>query len=348
MAAITSEIKELWPRLSGAGELPLAVAALAGDGSPRRFYRCRLAGGREQILVLPAQADEPGLAEAAAAFAIGRHLRQAGVPVPEIYGFDALTGALLLEDLGDLQLYGRLAAAPAPAEIIALYRQAIEILLTIQIKARPGFPLAACWDTSHYDRRLMLERESGYFYQALGRDWLGWPEPAPELSAEFQLLAELVSRQPADFVLHRDYQCRNLMLQGERLRVIDFQGARLGPLGYDLAALLYDPYAALVDELRQQLLTFYLARAPEYDPAFDRQLFLAGWPLLAIQRHLQMLGAFAFLSRQRRKPFFRRFLRPTAHRLAQLVGEQPQAASLPLLRKLINSLPSCLEKSEKK
>ena len=38
-----------------------------------------------------------------------------------------------------------------------------------------------------------------------------------------------------------------------RLRVVDFQGGRLGPLGYDLAALLIDPYMALEARWEREL-----------------------------------------------------------------------------------------------
>lgn len=316
------------------------METLAGDGSDRRFYRCRQADSTTLLLVLPGRPDAGGLAEAAAAEAIGRHLGRAGVPVPQIHGFDPASGALLMEDLGDLLLHRRLQARPAAAEIVALYRRAIEALLTLQIKARPGFPVEACWDTRHYDRRLMLERESGYFYQALGREWLGWGEMPAELSAEFELLADLAAAQPADFVLHRDYQCRNLMLQGDRVRVIDFQGARLGPLAYDLAALLNDPYAALAPDLRADLFEFYLERAADLLPGLDRENFRRGWYFPALQRNLQILGAFAFLTRQRGKTFFQSYLLPAAGQLAALLDEMPEGHRFPQLRNLARSLPA--------
>ena len=44
---------------------------------------------------------------------------------------------------------------------------------------------------------------------------------------------------------HRDYHSRNLMLRGDRLFIIDFQDARLGPDTYDLASLLRDSYVDL-------------------------------------------------------------------------------------------------------
>ncbi len=335
---LAAELIELWRRL-GVGEELVAVESMAADGSERRFHRCRSASGVTRLLVLPARPDEQGLAEAAAAAAIGRHLWQAGVPVPRIDGFDPASGALLLEDLGSQLLHGRLQAQPAAAEVVALYRRAIAALLRLQITARPGFPVEACWDTPRYDRPLMLKRESGYFYRALGQDGLGWGPLPAELAAEFALLAELAAAEPADFVLHRDYQCRNLMLQRDEIRIIDFQGARLGPLAYDLAALLNDPYAALPQALRAELLQYYLQQAAALLPEFDREGFRRGWYLLALQRNLQILGAFAYLSNRRGKNFFQNYLLPAARQLVILLAEMPQGDRFPRLRTLALNLP---------
>ncbi|MDF1615072.1 aminoglycoside phosphotransferase family protein [Desulfurivibrio dismutans] len=322
-----------------------ALTPLAADGSQRLFVRCRFKEGPPVLLVAPGGQRERGMAEARAAFAIGRHLQQAGVPVPAIYGFDAASGTLAMEDLGATLLYDRLRHRPPGVELKKLYQQAIAALLSLQVAARPGFPVESCWDTPRYDRRLMLERESGYFYQALVQAMLGRDAMSVGLAAEFAALADRAAVEPADFVLHRDYQCRNLMLQQqEKIRIIDFQGARLGPLAYDLAALLYDPYAALAPARREELLDFYLQQAQAMIADFDRAAFVGGWYFLALQRNLQILGAFAFLSQQRKKKFFAAFIKPAATQLAELLA-QPPGRNFPLLQKLTREINRQLKTS---
>ena len=303
---------------------------LAGDGSDRLFVRCTAADGRKLLAALPSRLNAKGMAEARAAFEIGRHLFAAGVAVPEMIAFDADSGILLMEDLGDELLYHRVQREPGEAG--RWYREAIEALVVLQVKGAPGFPQECCWDTPAYDKALMIGRESGYFYQALCRDLLGLREMPVALTAEFDALADRAGREPAGFVLHRDFQSRNLMLHAGRIRIVDFQGARLGPLGYDLAALLIDPYVNLPEALRAELFEHYCAMAAEYIP-FDRRAFREGYYYLALQRNLQMLGAFAFLSHQRGKPFFAAYLRPAAEalvrHLAAPAGERfPQLAQL--------------------
>ena len=178
----------------------------------------------------------------------------------------------------------------------------------MQVRGAEGFDPNWCWDTPSYDRALMLERESGYFLRAFWQDFLGREEPSG-LQEEFISLADQATLIPADYFLHRDFQSRNIMLHQDEACFIDFQGGRLGPLGYDLASLLIDPYVSISIDLQDELLELYLDTLEGLIPV-DRGTFKEEYLLLALQRNLQIVGAFAFLSKQRKKVFFRQFLPP--------------------------------------
>lgn len=215
---------------------------LAGDGSDRRFCRLRNHDGNALLAVLPPLDNPAGMLEARAVFHIGSHLYRHGVAVPACYGYEEKSGVVLCEDLGEQLLHTALADCNA-RERLHLYEEAINALALLQVKGREGFDSRWCWDTVRYDRRVMVQRESEYFRDAFCKNLLGLEVSSPDLAAEFAHLADCASSQPADYLLHRDFQSRNLMLKDGRVRIIDFQGARLGPLGYDLASLLLDPYA---------------------------------------------------------------------------------------------------------
>jgi aminoglycoside/choline kinase family phosphotransferase len=105
-----------------------------------------------------------------------------------------------------------------------------------------------------------------------------------------------VAAQPIH-LLHRDYQSQNLLVKDGRLRLVDFQGLRPGPLGYDLASLLWDPYVAIGAERRRELLTRYAAQVRErLDPALTTDAVRAMVLAAALQRLQQALGAYGFLS----------------------------------------------------
>jgi len=309
------------------------VCRLAGDGSNRGF--CRLsADGATYLAVLPDPADARGVAEARAACNLGRHFHGRGAAVPEIFGCDAETGLLLMEDLGDVRLHDLiLARGQEDGQVREYCRQALAALAWLQTETRQGFDPCWCWDTPRYDRQLMLARESGYFRRALCEEYLGLTGLPPGLETEFLFLAEQAAQEPADYVLHRDYQSRNLMVKEGRVRIIDFQGARLGPLGYDAASLLIDPYAGFGRLLQEELLHCYLDRLADHIP-LDRARFLEGYYYMALQRNLQIAGAFAFLAGTRGKPFFRQYIGPALASLDTRLAE-PQGRDFPLLRGVV-------------
>ena len=83
----------------------VGLAPHSGDGSSRSFYTIKTET-TSYCGVLPAKDDsQKGLAEAHAAFNIGSHLKKRGIAVPEIHGFDPVSGFILFEDLGETLLH---------------------------------------------------------------------------------------------------------------------------------------------------------------------------------------------------------------------------------------------------
>ena len=324
------------------------LTPLAGDGSSRVFFNIKTGNNASFCGVLPDNENaKKGRAEAHAAFNIGSHLKKRGIPVPAIHAFDPENGFILFEDLGETLLYDELERKKKEngvriwEQIKETYKESIEILLYMQISGSVHFDRKWCWDTQRYDKKLMLERESGYFMQAFCQDMLGIKNFSTELTDEFKKLAGYAARQPAVYFLHRDFQSRNLMVVDGEIRIIDFQGGRLGPLGYDLASLLIDPYAQIPQEVQEELLEHYLEHLCTY--GLDDLAFLKGYKSLALQRNLQILGAFAFLSRQRQKVFFKQFILPTTLSLQHLlIGSERN--NYPHLLKLTEKILRLLDK----
>jgi hypothetical protein len=323
------------------GQEPRLVR-MSGDGSDRIFYRVGLAPGGSLIAVFPSPTLARGAAEQAAAFHIGVHLQQRGVPVPAIAGYDGANGLLLFADLGDVHLHAMVRQAGSFAEVEPLYRQALDVLLRLQLQGGRDFDPGWCWDTPRYDEQLMLARESDYFRFAFCRDFMGKNADDARLVEELRRLARCAAQEPAQYLLHRDFQSRNLLVHEAGVHVIDYQGARFGPLGYDLASLLLDPYAGLDPESRDRLFRYYVDRLSERMDV-DRERFAAGYHCLALQRNLQILGAFAFLSGKKGKGFFARFIRPAAASLKALLDNGER---FPALAALVGELLDQLEEMQ--
>lgn len=311
---------------------------IASDGSTRRFWRIQRDDAPFCLIAAPASTSPAELAESRSAWKIGNHLRQKGVPVPELFGWDCDTGVLLFEDLGDLRLHDLISKKNRTSTKlgdsgIGSYRSALEQLVVMQCRGAEGFDPSWCWDNGQYDYQLMIEKESGYFLRAFWQGLLGH-DVADGVEEELQDIARRAGEAPAGFFLHRDFQSRNIMIKEGAVRFIDFQGGRLGPLGYDLASLLIDPYSRLPLSLQDELLTHYLQAIHGYaeleEAAFKRQ-----FSLLALQRNMQIVGAFSFLSQIRQKVFFLDFIQPSLVSLKNRL-EEPLFKDYSLLRTMVN------------
>jgi len=308
---------------------------LKGDGSDRTWYRVLL-GKSSVVLVdhgLPCE-DDP--CEADSFFFIGQHLHAKGVPVPLIYDYDRPSGMVALEDLGDLHLQTAVRRTQDRAEILAHYGAVMDILIKMGVEGAKGFDPAYAYQTPTYDRELIIEREAKYFVTAFLHGYKGLEIGFEQLHEEFELIAEIALKTDYIGFLHRDFQSRNILLRDKKYYVIDFQGGRLGPLQYDLASLLIDPYVELPHNIQDSLLSDYLTRLSEVIPV-DRGRFLRAYHYCAINRNLQILGAFAFLTRQKGKKDFEPYIRPALTSLKQrLRNVEPQVCDQ--LRRIVEGL----------
>jgi len=304
----------------------LSCGQLHGDGSNRLFFRIYHLGKSVCILVIPAGEEKSDLAEARSAWLIGNHLRGSGVPLPELYGWDGESGLLLFEDLGDTRLHD---LVDGEKEI---YFQVIKGLAHMQGAGAVDFVENWCWDSPRYDLELMLDRESGYFLRAFWQGLLG-RESVPGVEEELEDIAKKATLAGVDYFLHRDFQCRNIMIKDGAVRFIDFQGGRMGPLGYDLASLLIDPYASLSPVLQERLFAYYISCIGEYT-TIEPDQFVSYYNLLAFQRNMQIIGAFSFLYQVRKKVFFADYIQPALLSLASRL-QQPQFLEYPIIRTMV-------------
>ncbi|TSA10366.1 MAG: aminoglycoside phosphotransferase [Deltaproteobacteria bacterium] len=315
--------------------VPPDPVRITGDGSNRPFYRISGSKG-SLIVVLPESKDPLHLKEGEAYHYIGRHLAAKGIPTPVIYGYDRATGAIIMEDLGDRHLERAVREENNTGATERWYLEAVDILVNMQVRGAGGFDTRYCFDTPVYDRRLMLERESGYFVQAFLQGYLGLKITWDELSPDFERLADLAGEQPPTLFLHRDFQSRNLMVCKGRLRLIDFQGGRLGPPAYDLASLLFDPYVDLPDDMKEALFETYLRRM-KIQQQINEEDFRHHFWYIALQRALQVLGAFGFLTRVKKKAFFEPYI-PVAVKNLKNILDREIFVSFQKLRQVVSHI----------
>jgi len=258
------------------------VAPASADASFRRYFRVAANEGTHIVMdAPPAQEDCRPFIHVAQLF------EAAGAHVPRILAQDLQQGFLLLYDLGHTTYLQVLDEGNADA----LYRDAIDALIKIQLASRP--------DTlPPYDEAL-LQREMN-----LLPEWYVDKHMQAQLSDSqrevlqrtFALITLNNLSQPKVFV-HRDYHSRNLMTSSPNPGVLDFQDAVYGPITYDLASLFKDAYITWDEERVLDWCIRYWERAKKAGLPVNADFyeFYRDFEWMGVQRHIKVLGIFARL-----------------------------------------------------
>jgi aminoglycoside/choline kinase family phosphotransferase len=307
--------------LSAKGDRSLEVQA---SGSERRFSRVE---GEGMLM-------EGGEAEDFDRFVeYTRFFRGLGLPVPEVFSFDRLRRKAIIEDLGDVSLYNWLKLERRRERVLAMYERVLDKLVLLHTAITDKVSECPLLKRRIFDKAY-FRWETEYFMEwYVGRErGLALREGA--LASELDELASICDGFPK-VIIHRDLQSRNIMVKDGTPFFIDYQGARIGPPGYDLASLLFDPYFRLEESVRYHLMEYYIEKRKEAR-GFDDLLFRSSLPFLRLQRHMQALGAYAFLSLSKKKRFFRKYMAEALLWLKEDIREIP--GRFPALEALVHGL----------
>jgi NDP-sugar pyrophosphorylase family protein/aminoglycoside/choline kinase family phosphotransferase len=299
-------------------------------GSDRRYFRVQHEG--RTAVLMECRRDDADFE---------RHLAYTGffvrhaVPVPALLAVDGPTKRALFEDLGDASLYAHLQLPHDARAIESLYRKVLTSLVTIHTTATDHVDECPLLQARIFDYGY-LRWETTYF---LERFVVGLRRRAVEhraaIDAELHRLAQRVDAC-ARSIIHRDFQCQNIMIHAGASRIIDYQGARMAPPAYDIASILWDPYHRLDDGVRERLLAFYLAAMRAHRPGFDEKAFRESLVVCRLQRHMQALGAYGFLAEVKGKTYFLKHVPEALALLREDLAETPQ--EFPELVRLVASL----------
>ena len=219
---------------------------------------------------------------------------------------------LLLEDLGETTLEDVIRQRGVTATL-PLYRQALDELLKIQITGtRKRCEHCIAFHLSFDEEKLFWELN--FFREHTLEGYLERKIPADDLhrlEEAFRQLCRIIAAEP-QYLTHRDYHSRNLMVRNGRIGIIDFQDARLGLLQYDLASLLRDSYVVLPENQRAELIEYYLLEKVRMEgTATDRARFREIFDLVSVQRNLKAAGTFGYMATIKGKERYLQYLPDT-------------------------------------
>ena len=308
---------------------------LKGDGSDRQWYRLKM-GQKTMILVDHGIKGSDPINEADAFVNIGRYLFDRGLPVPQIYEADTFAGYVFLEDLGNFDLQAAVRKTDPFEKVIGLYQRVIHLLTKFSASGDDQFDTAWCYQTSRYDESLILEKECRYFVDAFLNTYLGLKIKYADFKNEFEYLAGNALKHAVPGLMHRDLQSRNIMIKNDQIYFIDYQGARMGPIQYDLASLLIDPYVDLPQDVQTQMLAYAVERL-QGRMKLNADNFKRCYRFCSLTRNLQILGAFGHLTRVKGKMHFEKYI-PAAVRTLEHNLKAHEDGKLPMLSALADTV----------
>ena len=258
------------------------ISFLAGDASFRRYARIKLQNKTYMLM------DAPPEKEDCVPFVnIDEFFDGHGIRVPHIIAKNLTQGLLLLEDFGDVVLSTLLNDQTVDQYYAQSFKQLIELQ---QVDGKDHLPVYS-YEKLMAEMRLLTE------WMLPSLNIQPTEQQLETIEQAFDFLAIEATQQP-QVIVHRDFHSRNLMKidNEQELGVIDFQDAVIGADTYDLISITRDAYVQWnADRVYGWFKVFYdlLPETAKENRNFEQ--FKRDADLMAIQRHLKILGIFVRL-----------------------------------------------------
>ena len=162
------------------------------------------------------------------------------------------------------------------------------------------------------------------------------------LENDYHTLIDYLLAGDCSSFMYRDFQTRNIMVVGEELYYIDYQGARRGAPQYDAASLLYSSKAEIPEAIRQELLAHYVdcycgqsssTQTPCAGTHFTSRFY--GYVLIRI---LQAMGAYGYRGLYERKDYFIASIPLAIANLRTILQRLPEELHIPHLRSVLEHI----------
>jgi N-acetylmuramate 1-kinase len=297
-------------------------------GSDRNFFRIFMPDKKNFIFMQYETEVEENLYWARINF----FLKSIAVSVPTIIAHDPARHFILIEDLGNTDLWS-LRKKPW-AERRDYYQRALQLIYKLHTfpltNLLADMKLAQGYDSALY------RWEHNYFLDNCVRAACNLSiEPLLKKDLDKELTALIARLQKIHLsLIHRDFQSQNILIKDGHPVLIDFQGMRTGNFFYDLGSLLYDPYVDFTADERNELLRFYYQMVKQN---YTWNEFVENYWDAAAQRLMQALGAYGFLGLKKRRSTFLQYIEPGIKNLITAASQSRLLSKLHELAKKCQS-----------
>ena len=297
---------------------------ISGDASFREFYRLKK-NNKTSIIV---SAKKEKFKNLAVYTVINNILNQNKINAPKLLSNHYKNDMIEISDLGEKSFYDHVISKKNK---LNSYKSLMKILIKIQkIKVKKFYKFEKLKIKIPNYTLSNLHKESDLFF-----DWyLQYALKNKKISKIKKILRSELNKIykklnfKNDTFVHRDFHISNVMINKNKLGIIDSQDAIIGNPLYDVSSLIDDVRIKLSNKLQNQLLDFYHKNSKLKIDHIEK--LKNDFDILSIQRNLKILGIFVRLYKRDNKDNYLKFL-PYTWTLIEKRLQNPALKNLKLL-----------------
>ena len=275
---------------------------ISGDASFREFYR--LQKGKNTSIII--QAKKEKFKNLITYIVVNKILAKNKIYAPKLITNHYEHDIIEITDLGQKSFYNTIIKKKNKFND---YKDLIKIVIKLQnIKLQRNYRLGKFKINFQNYSIKNLHKESDLFF-----DWyLKYCFKSSKLKKIKEILKNELTKiykklyfQNSTFV-HRDFHASNIMINNNKLGLIDSQDAIIGNPLYDVASLIDDVRVKLPLNLQEKLLNFYYCKSNLKKEEYKN--LKNDFEILSVQRNLKILGIFVRLFKRDGKPNYLKYL----------------------------------------
>jgi aminoglycoside/choline kinase family phosphotransferase len=297
---------------------------ISGDASFREFYRLKK-NNKTSIIVSAKKEKFKNLAVYAV---INNLLNDNRINAPKLISNHYKKDMIEISDLGEKSFYDHVVLKKNK---LNSYKSVIKLLIKIQrIKVKKFYKFEKLKIKIPKYTSSNLHKESDLFFDWYLKYFLRKKKIGKikkNLRSELNKVYNKLNYKNNTFV-HRDFHISNIMINKNKLGIIDSQDAIIGNPLYDVSSVIDDVRIKLPNKLQNQLLDFYHKNSKLKNDQIQK--LKNDFDILSVQRNLKILGVFVRLYKRDNKDNYLKFL-PYTWALIEKRLQNPALKNLKIL-----------------
>ena len=275
---------------------------ISGDASFREFYR--LQKGKNTSIIV--QAKKEKFKNLITYIVVNKILARYKIYAPKLISNHYEHNIIEITDLGQKSFYNSIIKKKNKFRD---YKDLIKIIIKLQnIKLQRNYRLGKFKINFQNYSIKNLHKESDLFFD--------WYLKYCFKSSKLKKIKDIIKNELTKIYkklyfhnntfVHRDFHASNIMINKNKLGLIDSQDAIIGNPLYDVASLIDDVRIKLPSNLQEKLLNFYYYKSKFKKEEYEN--LKNDFEILSVQRNLKILGIFVRLFKRDGKPNYLKYL----------------------------------------